>query len=84
MIEQIENFLMDLDAMLSEHGITADVVVQFNVATKRYRIKPTGDLMTRQMTNNYCPRGNCGCKLVTDNKLNWCSGISCDYIGVKK
>ena len=81
MKEQIENFLMDLDAMLSEHNIKADIVVQFNVTN---RIKPTGDLMIRQMTNDYCPRGNCGCKLITDHKLVWCSGISCDYIGVKK
>ncbi len=83
MKEKIDNLLMDLSAILEEHEFTVvDVVIQFGVGTPR--IKPTGDLMARQMTKDYCPRGNCGCRLVTDGKINWCSGISCDYIGVKK
>lgn len=76
--EKFDDVLMDLDAVLDTHGVKADVTIQFGVSTSR--IKPTGNLAYRQMTNEYCPTG-CGCRLNTDGKIYWCSKTTCGWIG---
>lgn len=75
---EADDLLMDLEAALSEHEVAVDITIQFGVNTRR--IKPTGNLMYRQITNETCPR--CGkCRLNTDGEIVWCSYIFCDYIG---
>ena len=77
-MEDIENFLMDLDAIVHEHNMKVDITLQFGAEN---RVKPTGNLVysafIRSSLKNIC---GCGCKLRTDGDLVWCSGITCDFL----
>ena len=42
-------------------------------------VKP--DAIFSWFLSSYC---KCGCKLRTDNKLVWCSGVNCNYIETKQ
>ena len=75
MMENIENFLMDLDAVVHEHNIKkVDITLQFGAEN---RVKPVGNLAYGRFTDELC---RCGCKLRTDGNLIWCSGITCDFL----
>jgi hypothetical protein len=43
-------------------------------------VKPVGDARgVYEMTREYCPTG-CGCRLVVNSTLTWCSGVKCAYV----
>lgn len=69
----IDDFLMDLYAIVEDHGMTVDITLQFGV--NENRIKPCGNIAYGQMKRELC---RCGCKLKSDGEYVWCSGISCD------
>ena len=76
-MENVENFLMDLDAILDEHGIgKSDITIQ--LGTESSRVKITGNLAYGQFTNDIC---RCGCRLRMADGVAWCSSPKCSFIG---
>ncbi len=39
--------------------------------------KPTGDTVVGRWIDRHC---DCGCRLRTDGRVVWCSGVKCRYI----
>lgn len=75
-LEYIDNFLMDLDAILADHGIDkADITIQLGVSEAR--IKPAGNIAYGRIVDKIC---KCGCRLKTDGELTWCSSPKCQFI----
>ncbi len=40
--------------------------------------KRVGDVAVSRWIDKMCPKG-CGCRLRSDTKRVWCSGVLCDY-----
>lgn len=81
MIDKIEDFLMDLDSVLYDHDIKADIIVNFNVSESR--IKPAGNMAyRRKVENKKCPM--CDNTMMSDGKINWCTYIHCQHIEAAK
>jgi hypothetical protein len=74
----IDDFLMDLYAIVEGHEIDVDITLQFG--TSENRIKPCGNITYGRMIDRLC---RCGCKLKTDGTYIWCSGITCDVFKEK-
>lgn len=73
----IDDFLMDLDAIMSDHKIEkADIRIQIGVNDEMVKI--TGNLAFGDWSNNLC---KCGCRLRVYDGLAWCSSPKCSFIG---
>jgi len=76
-IQHVEDFLLDLDAIMYEHGIEkADVVIQLGVTEPR--VKVSGNLAYGQWRNDLC---KCGCRLRRADNIVWCSSPRCTFVG---
>lgn len=81
--EKIKELCERIDETRREMGIDNPLIVSINNSPLYNNLKPAmvkvvGNPGASRMTSIMC---DCGCKINTDGKIFWCSGISCNFYG---
>lgn len=73
----------DMTSLIEDIGSTDNFILMVNSSSpykglKPPRIKPIGNVSLQRITDVLC---DCGCRLLTDGSVYWCSGVQCNFIG---
>ena len=73
----------DMISLIEDTSATENFILMVNNSApykglKPPRVKPIGNVSLQRITDVLC---DCGCRLLTDGQVYWCSGITCSFIG---